>query len=96
MQVDDTAKDAAIFGIEPPPSKAAENYEVLPEAWPAMRVFLKVQTQWRADSGAVIGLDYGSVRWVIEMLQLADPLEVLADLQVVEATVVAAMNKRKG
>jgi hypothetical protein len=61
-----------------------------------MRVFLKVQTQWRADSGVVIGLDYGSVRWVIEMLQLADPLEVLADLQVVEATVVAAMNKRKG
>jgi hypothetical protein len=96
MQVDDTAKDAAIFGIEPPPSKAPENYEVLPEAWPAVRVFLKVQTQWRADSGAVIGLDYGPVRWVIEMLQLADPLEVLADLQVVEATVVAAMNKRKG
>ena len=96
MQVDDTAKDAAVFGIEPPPSKAAENYDVLPDAWPAVRVFLKVQTQWRADSGAVIGLDYGAVRWVIELLQLGDPLEVLADLQVVEATVVAAMNKRKG
>ena len=96
MQVDDTAKDAAVFGIEPPPSKAAENYDVLPEAWPAVRVFLKVQTQWRVDSGAVIGLDYGAVRWVIELLQLGDPLEVLADLQVVEATVVAAMNKRKG
>ena len=96
MQVDDTAKDAAVFGIEPPPSKAAENYEVLPDAWPAVRVFLKVQTQWRADSGAVIGLDCGAVRWVIELVQLGDPLEVLADLQVVEATVVAAMNKRKG
>ena len=96
MQIDDTAKDAAVFGIEPPPSKAAENYDVLPEAWPAVRVFLKVQTQWRADSGAVIGLDYGAVRWVIELLQLGDPLEVLADLQVVEAIVVAAMNNRKG
>ena len=96
MEVDETAKDAAVLGIEPPPSKAAVNYEVEQDAWPAVRVFLKVQTQWRADSGAVIGLDYGAVRWVIEMLQLADPLEVLADLQIMEATVVAAMNKRKG
>jgi hypothetical protein len=30
------------------------------------------------------------------MVQLADPLEVLADLQIMEATVVTAMNKRKG
>jgi hypothetical protein len=96
MQVDDTAKDAAVFGIEPPPSKTAEDFEVLPEAWPAVRVFLKVQTQWRADCGTVIGLDYGAVRWVIELLQLADTLDVLADLQIIEATVVAAMNKRKG
>jgi len=96
MEVDETAKDAAVLGIEPPPSKAAVNYEVERDAWPAVRVFLKVQTQWRADSGAVIGLDYGAVRWVIEMLQLADPLEVLVDLQIMEATVVAAMNKRKG
>ena len=95
MEVDDTAKDAAVLGIEPPPSKAVMNYEVEHEAWPAVRLFLKVQTQWRADSGTVIGLDYGAVRWVVEMLQLADPLEVLADLQIMEATVVAAMNKRK-
>ena len=96
MTVDDTATDAAVFGIEPPPSKAAQDYEVMPEAWLAVRVFLKVQTQWRADAGAVIGLDYGAVRWVCELLQLTDTLEVLGDLQIIEATVVAAMNKRKG
>jgi len=95
MEVDDTAKDAAVFGIEPPPSKAAVDFEVEPEAWPAVRVFLKVQTQWRSDSGTMIGLDYGAVRWVFDLLQIADPAEVLGDLQIIEATVVAAVNKRK-
>ena len=95
MEVDDTAKDAAVLGIEPPPSKAAVNYEVEPDAWAAVRVFLKVQTQWRTDSGTMIGLDYGAVRWVFDLLQIADPAEVLGDLQIIEATVVAAVNKRK-
>lgn len=94
MEVDDTAKDAAVLGIEPPPSKAAVNYEVEPDAWPAVRVFLKVQTQWRTDSGALIGLDYGAVRWVFDLLQIADPVDVLGDLQIMEATVVGAVNKR--
>ena len=96
MEVDETAKDAAIFGIEPPPSKAAVNYEVEPDAWAAVRVFLKVQTQWRTDSGTLIGLDYSAVRWVFDLLQIADPAEVLSDLQIIEATVVGAINKRKG
>lgn len=96
MEVDETAKDAAIFGIEPPPSKAAVNYEVEPDAWAALLVFLKVQTQWRTDSGTMIGLDYSAVRWVFDLLQITDPAEVLGDLQIIEATVVGAINKRKG
>jgi hypothetical protein len=96
MEIDETANDAAIFGIEPPPSKAAVNYQVEPDAWAAVRVFLKVQTQWRSDSGTLIGLDYSAVRWVFDLLQIADPAEVLSDLQIIEATVVGAINKRKG
>ena len=96
MEVDETAKDAAIFGIEPPPIKAAVNYKVEPDAWAALLVFLKVQTQWRTDSGTLIGLDYSAVRWVFDLLQITDPAEVLGDLQIIEATVVGAINKRKG
>lgn len=84
-----------MLGVEPPPSKAAVNYEVIEEAWPAVRMFLKVQTQWRADSGTVIGLDYGAVRWAFELYGADNPAELLADLQIIEATVVAAVNKRK-
>jgi hypothetical protein len=96
MEIDETAKDAAIFGIEPPPSKAAINFEVEPDAWSAVNVFLKVQTQWRSDSGTLIGLDYNAVRWVFDLMQIEDPFEILRDLQIMEATVVAGINKRKG
>jgi len=84
-----------VLGIAPPPSKQAKDYEVLPEAWPAVRMFIKVQTQWRADSGAVIGLDYGAVRWVFELYEISEPMQTLADLQIIEATVVAGLNKRR-
>jgi len=84
-----------VLGIAPPPSKQAKNYEVLPEAWAAVRMFIKVQTQWRADSGAVIGLDYGAVRWVFELYEISEPMQTLADLQIIEATVVAGLNKRR-
>ncbi len=94
-EIDETAKDAAVLGIAPPPSKAAKDYEVLEEAWPAVRMFLKVQTQWRADSGAIIGLDYSAVRWAFELYGADNPAELLNDLQIIEATVVAAVNKRK-
>jgi len=85
-----------VLGIEPPPSKQANDYEVLPEAWPAVWMFLKVQTQWRADSGAIIGLDYGAVRWVFELYGIKDEaFKTLADLQIIEATVVAGFMKRR-
>jgi len=94
MEIDDTAKDAAVLGIDPPPSKRAKNFEVSAENWPAVSVFLKIQTQWRADSGTLIGLDYGAVRWIFDLYGTEKPAEVLADLQIIEATVIAGMNKR--
>ena len=94
MEVDDTATDAAVLGIEPPPSKKPKDSEVLPEVWPAVAVFLRVQTQWRTSAGGIVGLDYGPVQWVFNLLQIKDPVTTLADLQIIEATVVAGMNKR--
>jgi len=94
MEIDDTAKDAAVLGIDPPPSKRVKDFEVSAENWPAVSVFLKIQTQWRADSGTLIGLDYGAVRWIFDLYGTEKPAEVLADLQIIEATVIAGMNKR--
>lgn len=83
------------MGIELPVMNEPDHFEVLPEAWPAVDMFLRVQTQWRVSSGSLIGLDYAAVRWMFELQQIEDQAELLSDLQIIEATVMEAMNKRK-
>ena len=82
------------MGIELPEPEEPEHYEVEPEAWPALQLFLMVQTQWRTGPSGMIGLDYGAVRWVMELQGVAEPLAVLDDLQVIEARVIEIVNDR--
>lgn len=94
--IDDTAEDARLMGIELPDEKRDNDYEVLADAWPAVNMFLRVQTQWRVGMGGVIGLDYGAVRWLFELEQVSEPAELLDDLQVIEAKVVEILSQRDG
>jgi hypothetical protein len=68
---------------------------VIADAWPVVELFLRVQTQWRAGSSGIVGLDYGAVRWVMDLYQIDDPRMMLEDLQVIEAKVVEIVNSRK-
>lgn len=76
-------------------SQRNEPYEVIADAWPVVELFLRVQTQWRAGSSGIVGLDYGAVRWVMDLYQVDDPRMMLEDLQVIEAKVVEIVNSRK-
>ena len=83
------------MGLVIPQKEEEENhFKVSPDAWEAANVFLMVQTQWRASSGSVYGLDYSAVRWASELLEVKKPLEVLMDLQVIEAKVVETLSRR--
>ena len=94
--IDDSADDAAAFGIVLPDlEQADENCLIWPEAWPAVELFLKVQTQWRGGASGIIGLDYTAVRWVMELYQSGDQRELLEDVQVIEARVIERVNDRK-
>jgi Phage related hypothetical protein (DUF1799). len=87
------------MGIELPDDLVPEgqdDYEVTPEAWPAVSMFLKVQTQWRVGMGGVIGLDYGAVRWLFELEQVSDQRQLLEDLQLIEGKVVEILSQRDG
>jgi len=87
------------MGIELPDDLVPEgqdDYEVTPDAWPAVSMFLKVQTQWRVGMGGVIGLDYGAVRWLFELEQVSDQRQLLEDLQVIEGRVVEILSQRDG
>ena len=87
------------MGIELPDDlvpDGRDDYEVTPEAWPAVSMFLKVETQWRVGMGAVIGLDYGALRWCFELEEVENPRELLEDLQVIEGRVVEILSQRDG
>ena len=57
-------------------------------------MFLRCQTQWRTTMGGILGLDYGALKWLFSLYSVEDPHLLLEDLQVMEATVVATVNKR--
>ena len=78
-----------------PDKKRVEDFEVIPSAWPAVVMFLRVQTQWRVGSAGIVGLDYNAVRWVFELYEVKEPRQLLNDLQTIEATVVETLNQRE-
>ena len=93
--VDDTQDDAAVFGIEIPDPKP-EYFEVEPEAWPAVKLFLRCQTQWRTGPNGVVGLDYNALAWLVTIGGDIDAAAMLDDIQVIEQEVLAALSKKGG
>ena len=73
-----------------------DNFEVLPENWEAVQMFMRCQTQWRVGMAGPIGLDYGAVNWLLRLYEVEDQRSVLEDLQTMEAAVLVTMSKRAG
>ena len=84
-----------MLGVQLPETPEEKDYEIIPDAWPAFEIFLSIQTQWRADSGVVIGLDYLAVKWAFELFEVKNPKELLFDLQIIEAKVVEILSEKK-
>lgn len=67
---------------------------VWPENWPAVCLFLSVQTQWRSGPNGLIGLDYGAVLSVARLNRTPQLRETMADLQVIETTILEHINRK--
>ena len=76
------------------PELPPEDFEVLEENWPAVEMFLRVQTQWRTTMNGLLGLDYGAVAWLLRLYEVEDPRALLEDLQVMEAAALLSINSR--
>ena len=76
------------------PEQPSVDCEVWEENWPAVEMFLRVQTQWRTTMNGIMGLDYGAVAWLFKMYSVEDPRSLLEDLQVMEAAAMAIINGR--
>ena len=81
------------MGIPAPKADAAGEFEIWPENWDAVVMFLRVQTQWRTSAGGAIGLDYSVLAWLFSMYSVEDQRALLEDLQVMEGAALAAMNR---
>lgn len=53
--------------------------------------FCSIQTQWRASSTGIIGLDYTAVLAVADLHQIEDKRQLLTELQWIESTVLSVM-----
>lgn len=69
-----------------------EGFEVLPENWTSLCIFLACETQWRVAAtmaGLVwLGLDYPAADIVLRRSGADDPDAVFADLQAMEAAAI--------
>lgn len=93
---DETPDDAAVLGVTiVDDASADEDFEVWPENWEVVQMFLRCQTQWRTTGmGGVIGFDYGAVAWLFRLHGVKDQRALLEDLQIMEAAVLAAFAKQ--
>ena len=81
-------KVAAFMAAQPPPV-----CDVWAENWPALTLFLAMETQWRlAPSGGYVGLDYAALPAVLELLGIAPDRRraLFGDLRTMENEVLTA------
>lgn len=71
--------------------------EVWPQNWPAVRLFLAVETQWRVGFGfgvvAHLGLDYAAVEAAMRMMRIEAGDTVFDDLRALERAALPILNE---
>ena len=68
---------------------------MLPDNWPAVVMFLRVQTQWAPSMSGPIGLNYEVLLGpgkMFDLYSVESPRLLLEDLQVMEFAALEAMN----
>lgn len=73
-----------------------DEFEVWPENWDTVQLFLLVQTQWRTGSmGGVIGLDYTAIDSAVRFAEMDVTPEMFKGLRVMESSAVNALNEER-
>lgn len=93
--IDQTEDDASVLGVDLQVDQEPEHFEVEPDAWPAVQMFLRVQTQWRTGGNGPIGLDYSALAWVFTLWDVKDQVAMLADIQTIEAEILAVISEKE-
>lgn len=74
----------------------ASVFEVWPEHWDVMNLFLRCSTQWVLSSaGDVVGLNYSGVKVLLDLESFENKKDAFLDLQIIEMQVIRRMRERK-
>ena len=68
-------------------SQGPQHFEVWPENWAALDLFLRCQTQWRTDNGQRVGLIYSELIAIGNLYSVENLGRVVEDVQVIEAEI---------
>lgn len=73
----------------------AEDFEVWEDNWHIIEMWLRMQTQWRATHGVLLGLDYVAAKWLFDLYQVRDHKEMIEALMVMEHTVLEVISEER-
>ena len=62
-------------------------FDVWPENWPAVELFMRCQTQWRTDNGQRTGLIYSELIGIGNLYSVENLGKVVEGVQVIEAEI---------
>lgn len=96
--MDEALADLAAFGGAPPEieeglraTAESTDFEVDPENWETVMLFLRIQTQWIQGPGGATGLNYLAVFATMDRLKVQDPEGALFEgLQIMERAALKA------
>lgn len=71
-----------------------DDFEVWEENLETVGLFLRLQTQWVANMGGVVGLNYQSVQILFKMYGIANEKQTFEDLQAMEFAALPILNKK--
>lgn len=61
------------------------NFEIWKENWPALEMFLRMNTQWNISGmGAVLGLNYVALEVMFRVFKVKDRKKLLEEIQLIE------------
>lgn len=90
------AESARLFGLRPPDPAPAPQTEVWAENWPAVSLFMAMQTQLRFSFAGVEGFDYAALPVVERRLGLTrdEASGAFWGLQVMEVALIRHFNQQ--
>lgn len=95
--IDESAKDLEAFGIAPdviPEDSSTKPFEVWEENEEAVRMFLRLTSQWRVNMDRIIGLDYAVLFELMNLYAIVDRKDLFESIQIMEGAAIPIMNKR--